>query len=83
MLERQVHAAGRRPGIQHDIEPKIFHSGVEVFFHHTVQTVNFVNKQDVVLLQACQKPRKVARLFENRTARNMDIHTHFLGDNSG
>ena len=50
MLERQVHAPGRRSGIEHDVEPEVFHGGVEVLLDHAVQTVDFVDKQDIVFL---------------------------------
>ena len=83
MLERQVHAAGGGARIQHDVEPEIFHGGVEVFFHHAVQAVNFVDEKDVVLLQARKEPGQVARLLENGPARDVDVHAHLFCDNPG
>ena len=82
MLEREIHSPCRRARVEHDIEPKIFHGGVEVFFDDAVQTVDFVDEQNVVFLQACEKPRKIACLFENGPARNVDVHAHFFRDDA-
>ena len=82
VLEREVHAPCRRAGIQHDVEPEIFHGGVEVFLDYAIQAVDLVDEQNVVLLQARQQPGKVACFFENRAARDVDVYAHFFGDDA-
>ena len=82
MLEREVHAPCRRARVEHNVEPEIFHGGVEVFFDNAIQTVDFVDKENVVFLQAREEPGEVACLFEYGTARNVDVHTHFFCDDA-
>ena len=83
VLERQVHATCGGARIQHDVEPEIFHGGVEVFFHHAVQAVDFVDKEHVVFLQAREESGQVARFFEYGAARDVDVHAHLFCDNPG
>ena len=82
VLEREVHAPCRRAGVEHDVEPEIFHGGVEVFLDNAVQAVDFVDKEDVVFLQAREEAGEVARFFENGTARDVDVHAHLFGDDA-
>ena len=83
MLERKVHRSCRGTGIEHNVQPEIFHCGVEIFFDYTAQAVNFVDKKNIVFTKACEKSGEIARFFKDGAACNVNPDSHFFGDDSG
>ena len=65
-----------------DVDGKVLHGGVENLFYNPVQTVNFVDEQNVTGIQIGQQRRQVAGLFDGRAGGDADIHTHLVGDDT-
>ena len=65
---------------QHDVNDEILHGGVKVLFDLHGQTVDFVNEKDIAFFKACQKSRKVTRLFDDRAGSCFNIGTYVIRD---
>ena len=48
-LKVELHAAGGRAGLNHDIDTVVLHSGIEVLLYDRRETVDFVDKKNIVL----------------------------------
>ena len=59
---RQINPHGPRrwPFANHDIQRTVFHRGVEDFLNHGAEPVDFVNEQDVAILQIGEQRRQIA-----------------------
>ena len=66
--------------LQHDVDDKILHGGIEVFFDLHGEAVDFVNEKDIAFLQAGEKPREVAGLFDDRAGSRFDVGTYVVCD---
>ena len=79
---RQIKADGARSDalLQHDVDDEILHGGIKVFFNLHGEAVDFVNEKDVAFLQAGEKPREVAGLFDDRAGSRFDIGTYVVRD---
>ena len=62
-LQVELDAARRRTFANHDVDLVIFQRGVEDFFHHGRQAVDFVDKQHITRFQIGQQRRQVFGLF--------------------
>ena len=76
----QFHGAGGRALADDEVDLKIFHGGVQGFFHGRGQPVDFVDEQDVVGLQVCQDRGEVAGVVEDEPGGRADAAAHFFGD---
>ena len=81
---RQFHTytPSRRPFPNKNIQFSIFHRRIQNFLHRCIQSMNFINKQNVIFLQRRQNSRQISRLFQHRSSRYFQIHSHFCGNNS-
>ena len=69
--------------VDDDVEPVIFHRRVKIFLDRRLQPVDFVDEKDVAFLEAGEKPREFAGLFDHRSAGVFDVHAHRVGDDVG
>ena len=79
-LEVQLHTAGRRTGLDHDVDAEVLHRRVEVLLHHGRKAVDFVDEKHVVGLQRGEQSSQVAGLVEHRTGGGFNAHTQLVGD---
>jgi hypothetical protein len=77
---RQVESHAARVGtlIDHDVDPEVFHRGVEILFHRFRDTVDFVDEQDVALLEVREQACEVAGFFHHGAGGDADVAFHFL-----
>ena len=82
---RQVdfHRTGGRAFAYHDVELVVFQSGIQDFFHHGAEAVDFVDEQYVVRFEVGQERGQIARAFQHRAAGLAQVHTQFFGDDVG
>src|SRR5579859_48067 len=66
-----------------EIYTKIFHSGVEDFFHGGLQSVDFVEEEDFLGFQGGEDSGKVAFTFEERTGAGFYGDGKFVGNDLG
>ena len=69
--------------VDHDIDAEIFDGGVEIFFDHFREAVNFIDKEDIAFLKASKKSRKVAGFFDRRTGGGANGSVHFCAEDVG
>jgi len=62
---------------------EIFHRRVQRFLDRSRQSVNFVDEQDIMLLEIRQDRRKIARGRENQPGRRAQRPPHFTRNNVG
>ena len=67
--------------IDHDVNPIIFHSRVEIFFYNRTQAVDLVDKQYIVLLQRSQYASQITRFVEYRTRCHLKTDAQFISNN--
>jgi hypothetical protein len=60
----ELDGAGGGAGVDDDIEPEVFHGGVEVFLDGGVEAVNFVDEEDVAALEVGEDSGEVARFLD-------------------
>ena len=75
------HRARRRAFADHDIERAVLHRGIEDFLDRGTEPVDFVNEQDVAVLQIGEQRREIARFGNDRAGCGAEPDAHFLGDN--
>ncbi len=63
------YGTGIGAGIDHDVNPVIFHGGIQVFFHYGTQAVYLIYEQHVFRFQVGEQPGEVARVFLSRGLR--------------
>src|SRR5206468_359219 len=79
----KTQTAGLRSLINNNVEPVIFHGGVEILFDGRLQPMNLVNEEHIAFFKAGEKPCEFTGLFNDRAARVFDIHAHRVGDDVG
>ena len=81
----QVQANAPRVGalVDDDIQLEIFHRRIEVFLDRLLQPMDFVDEQNVALLQVGEKPGQVAGFLDGRSAGALEVRAHGLGDDVG
>ena len=82
---RQVdaHRARRGPFADHQVERAVLHCRVEHFLDRRIQPVDFVDEQDVTVLEVGQESSKVARLGDDRARGGAEADAHFAGEDAG
>ena len=81
MREVEADAAGGRAFADDDVEFVIFHRGVEDFFDDAAEAVDFVNEQDVAVLEIGEDAGEVAGAFDGGAGGDAKISAEFVGDN--
>src|SRR5580692_4965517 len=66
-----------------EVYAKIFHGGVEDFFHRGLQAMDFVQKEDFFGFQRGENRGEVAFAFEQRAGAGFDGDLQFVGDDLG
>ena len=69
--------------VDHDIDPEIFDGGVEIFFDHFREAVNFIDKEDIAFLKAGEESSKVAGFFDRGTGGGANSGVHFCAEDVG
>ena len=67
--------------IDDDIDPKIFDGGIEVLFDHFGEAVDFVDEENVALLQSGEETSEVTCFFDGGTGGGADGGVHFGSKN--
>ena len=63
--EIDLHRARRRPGADDEVELEILHRRIENLFDRRIETMNFVDEQDIPRLEIGELPREIARLADD------------------
>ena len=79
-FERKTDISCRRTLPDDNVERVILHCGIQNFFHRTVETVNFVDKQNIPFVEIGKDRRQIARTFDGWSARHFDLRSHRVGD---
>jgi len=72
--------ARARPLADDQVHPKIFHCRIEDFFDRGLQTVNLVEKENLLFFQCGKDGRQVAFALEQRTRACLDGDVELIGD---
>ena len=82
---RQIDADGARLGalINDDVQPVVFDGGVQVLLDAGMQAVDFVDEEDVALLQVGQDAGQVSGAVDLRAAGGVQFGAHGVGDEVG
>jgi hypothetical protein len=82
---RQVEPDAARIGalVDDDVEAEILHRRVEILLDVFVEAVDFVDEEDVALLQRGEESGEVACLFDDGAGRRGDVRAHRPGDDVG
>lgn len=65
---------------QHDVDGKVLHCGIQDLLHLAIEPVDLVHEQHVALLEVVEDRRHLSGLFDGRTGGDLQIHSHFVGD---
>ena len=79
-IQTNLHAAGVGTAVDHDVDLKVLHGRIQIFFHHGREPVYFVDKQHIVGFEVGQKPRQFARFIQHRAGSGLDAYAQFVGD---
>ncbi len=77
--QRQLNASRSGAFVYHYVNAVILHRRIEIFLHYGTQTVDLVDKQNVVLLQRGQDSGQIVRFVENRSGGNLEPYTELIG----
>lgn len=82
---RQVDLDGSRggPGIDNDIDPVIFHRGIEVFLDGWMQAVDFIDEKHVALLDVGENAGEVSGFFDLWAGSRVKLCAGGVGDEVG
>jgi len=69
--------------VDDDIDAEIFDGGVEIFFDHFREAVNFIDKEDIAFLKASEKSCEVAGFFDRGTGGGANGGIHFRAEDVG
>jgi len=64
LWQLKLDGAGGGAGVDDDIEPEVFHGGVEVFLDGGVEAVDFIDEEDIAALEIGEDAGEVARFFD-------------------
>ena len=67
-----------RPSTDEKIEREIFHGGVEIFFDDGIESMNFVDEEDIAFIERGQDTGEVAFFLNSRSAGLHDIDAQFV-----
>src|SRR5262249_17110117 len=63
-----------------EIDPEILHCGIEDFFDGRLQAMNFVEEENLALLERRENRGEIAFGFEKRAGAGLDGNFKFVGD---
>src|SRR6476469_492617 len=64
--QRNLHRAGVRTRVEHDVDAVVFHRRIEVLFHYRVEAVDFVDEEHIMRFEVGEQAGQVRRLVEHR-----------------
>ena len=79
----QLDGAGGGAGVDDDIEPEVFHGGVEVFLDGGVEAVDLVDEEDVAPLEVGEDSGEVACFLDLGTGGGVESGADGSGDDVG
>ena len=80
---REAHAAGVGPLVDHDVEAEILHRGVEVFLDGLGDAVDFVDEEDVALFEIGEQAREVAGFLDHGARGHADTLAELVAEDEG
>src|SRR6202521_1285669 len=69
--------------VDNDIQAKIFHRRVEIFFDGGLQPVDLIDKENISAFQSRQDTGQISGSFDHWTAGGLDIDFHGIGQDIG
>ena len=66
-IEFQLHRAGSRALVNHNINLVVLHGGIEILLHNRVEAVYLINEKNIALIKTCEKAGKVSWFVQDRT----------------
>ena len=76
----QADASCVRSLVYHDVDSEILHRAVEKLFDGARNSVDFVDKENVALLQVGKQSREVGRLFDYGSRRYAHLRAHLVAE---
>src|ERR1700678_3144480 len=64
-----------------EVHPKIFHRGVENFFHGRLQAMDFVEKEKILRVERGEHRGEVTLFLQQRAGTDFYCRAHFSGEN--
>ena len=83
LRQPQLQTARLRSLVDDDVEFVVLHRGIEILLDRRLEPMDFVDEKDVALFQAREQSGQLARLFDHRSARVLDVHAHRVRDDVG
>ena len=80
---RQAHAARVGALVDHDVEAEVLHRRVEVFLDRLRDAVDFVDEEDVALLEIGEQAGEVAGLFDHRAGGHAHVLAELVAEDEG
>ena len=80
MRKIDLDRTGGRTFTDHDVEFEVFEGRIKNFFYNRRETMDFVNEENVMRLQAREHGSQVACLFKDRTGGLTKFDAEFVGD---
>src|SRR5215469_1189443 len=80
MAQRERMNARARPLANDQVDAKIFHRRIKNFFYGRLQTVDFVEKENLLLFQCREDGGEVALAFEQRSGAGFDRNVELVSD---
>ena len=77
-FKRNLIRPGTRPAIDHNIQRKILHCRIQMFFYHPIHAMNLVDKQHIALIQIRQNPRQISRALQYRSRCHMNFNPQLV-----
>ena len=74
----RIHAA-----LHDEIHRKVLHRRIQQLLHHSRQTMDLVDEEDIVLIEVGQDPHQIPATLDGRTRRGHQIRAHLVGDHAG
>jgi hypothetical protein len=81
--DREPHAAGVGPLVDHDVEPEVLHRRVEVFLDGLRDAVDLVDEQDVALLEVGEQAGEVAGLLDDGAGGDAHVAAELVAEDEG
>ena len=81
--DREADAAGVGALVDHDVQPEVLHRGVEVLLDGLRDAVDFVDEQDVALLEAGEQAGEVAGFLDDGAGGHADAFPQLVAEDEG
>jgi len=78
--EAEANAAGVGALIDDDVEFEVFHRGVEIFLDGFLETMDFVDEEDIAFFEIGEETGEIARFFDGWSTGALDVGAHGFGD---